>query len=100
MFQVFPVCSQFHRQSFIVFIAVLEALLAVRSLRTGRGGGLDRFYLGNLDVPVATVFSERQFDPELLPHAIDDLIQGLRQGGDLAEGFGLCRAQPLGCPTG
>ena len=40
----------------------------------------DRFYLGNLDVPVATVFSERQFDPELLPHAIDDLIQGLRQG--------------------
>jgi hypothetical protein len=62
------------------FIAVLEALLAVRSLRTGRGGGLDRFYLGNLDLPVATVFSERQFDPELLPHAIDDLIQGLRQG--------------------
>src|SRR5215471_18173779 len=62
------------------FIAVLEALLAVRSLRTDRGGGLDRFYLGTLDVPVATVFSERQFDPELLPHAIDDLIQGLRQG--------------------
>ncbi len=30
------------------FIAVLEALLAVRSLRTGRGGGLDRFYLGTL----------------------------------------------------
>jgi hypothetical protein len=62
------------------FIAVLEALLAVRSLRTGRGGGLDRFYLGNLDVPVATVFNERQFDPELLRGAIADLIQGLRQG--------------------
>ncbi len=30
------------------FIAVLEAVLAVRSLRTGRGGGLDRFYLGTL----------------------------------------------------
>jgi len=30
------------------FIAVLEALLAVRSLRTDRGGGPDRFYLGNL----------------------------------------------------
>lgn len=62
------------------FIAVLEALLAVRTLRTDRGGGLDRFYLGNLGVPVATVFSERQFDPELLPTAIDDLIKGLRQG--------------------
>lgn len=62
------------------FIAVLEALLAVRSLRTGRGGGLDRFYLGNLEVPVATAFNERQFDPELLPHAIDDLIEDLRQG--------------------
>jgi hypothetical protein len=62
------------------FIVVLEALLAVRSLRTGRGGGLDRFYLGNLDVPVATVFNKRQFDPELLPRTVEDLIQGLRQG--------------------
>ncbi len=62
------------------FIALLEALLAVRSLRTGRGGGLDRFYLGNLDVPVATVFNERQFDPELLPRTVQDLIQSLRQG--------------------
>ena len=60
------------------FIAVLEALLAVRSLRTDRGSGLDRFYLGNLAVPVATVFSERQFDPELLPQAVGDLIQDLR----------------------
>jgi hypothetical protein len=41
------------------FIAVLEALLAVRTLRTERNGGLDRFYLGNLGVPVAAVFSER-----------------------------------------
>ena len=62
------------------FIALLEALLAVRSLRTDRGGGLDRFYLGNLGGPVATVFSERQFDPELLPHAVVDLIQDLRRG--------------------
>jgi hypothetical protein len=68
------------------FIAVLEALLAVRSLRTGRGGGLDRFYLGNLDVPVATVFNERQFDPELLPRTVDDLIQGLRQGENSLNG--------------
>ena len=27
----------------------------MRSLRTDRGGGLDRFYLGNLAVPVVTV---------------------------------------------
>lgn len=42
-------------------VAVLGALLAVRSLRTDRGGGLDRIYLGSLGVPVATVFSEHQF---------------------------------------
>jgi hypothetical protein len=41
----------------------LEVLLAVRSLRTNRGGGLDRFYLGNLGVRVSRVFSERDFDP-------------------------------------
>src|SRR4030095_3203814 len=59
------------------FIALLEALLAVRSLRTDRGGGLDGFFVGNLGGPVATVFSERQFDPKLLPHAVADLIQDL-----------------------
>jgi hypothetical protein len=62
------------------FIVVLEALLALRSLRTDRGGGLDRFYLGNLGIPVARTFSERQFDPGLLPPAVDDLIQKLRRG--------------------
>jgi hypothetical protein len=62
------------------FIALLEALLAVRSLRPDRGGGLDRFYPGYLGVPVATVFRERQFDPELLPHAVTDLIHDLRRG--------------------
>jgi hypothetical protein len=60
------------------FIAVLEALLAVRSLRTDRGGGLDRFYLGNLGVTVSRVFSERQFDPDLLQHAARGLILELR----------------------
>jgi hypothetical protein len=59
-------------------VAVLEALLAVRSLRTDRGGGLDRIYLGNLGVPVATVFSEHQFDAEFLSDAVGDLIQNLQ----------------------
>jgi hypothetical protein len=43
-------------------VAVPEALLAVRALRVDRGGGLDRVYLGNLGVPVATAFRELQFD--------------------------------------
>jgi hypothetical protein len=60
------------------FIAVFEALLTVRSLRTDRAGGLDRFYLGNLGVPATAVFSERHFDPEFLPHVVNDVIQGLR----------------------
>lgn len=60
------------------FIAVLEALLAVRSLRNDRGSGLDRFYLGNLAVPVGVTFIERHFDPELVPQVVGDLMQGLR----------------------
>jgi hypothetical protein len=78
------------------FIALLEALLAVRSLRTDRGGGLDRFYLGNLGVPIAMVFSERQFDPDLLPHAVAGLTQDLIRGATSSEvvfaGRNLCVA--------
>jgi hypothetical protein len=59
------------------FIALLEALLAVRSLRTDCGGGLDRFYLGNLGVPVvhSSPCSERQVDPNLPQARGADLIQ-------------------------
>lgn len=60
-------------------VAILEALLAVRALRVDRGGSLDRVYLGNLGVPVATAFSERQFDPEFLPQVVGDRIRDLRQ---------------------
>jgi hypothetical protein len=66
-------------------VAVLEALLAVRALRVDRGGGLDRVYLGNLGVPVATPFSDRQFDPEFLPQVVGDRIGGLRQGDTAAK---------------
>ena len=68
------------------FSAVLEALLAVRSLRSDRGGGRDRFYLGNLGVPVATIFSEHQFDPELLPRAVGNLMHDLRRGATSPKG--------------
>ncbi len=60
-------------------IAILEALLAVRNLRTDRGGGLDRYYLGNLGIPEGGGFNERQLDPELVPHAVTGLVEDLRQ---------------------
>ena len=62
------------------FVAVLEALVGVRAFRTDRGGSLDRFYLGNFGIPVATIFSEHQFDPDLLPRTVGDLIADLRRG--------------------
>jgi hypothetical protein len=61
------------------FIALLEAFLAVRSLRTERGAGLDRYYLGNLGVPEGAGFNERRLDPELVPQTVAHLIQQLRE---------------------
>jgi hypothetical protein len=60
------------------FIIVFEALLAVRSLRTDRGAGLDRYYLGNLIVPAGSAINERQIDPEMVPQTVAALIEGLR----------------------
>jgi hypothetical protein len=60
------------------FVALLEALLAVRSLRTDRGTGLDLYYLGNLGVTEGGL-NERQLDPELLPRTVTRLIEELRQ---------------------
>ena len=62
-----------------VFAVVLEALLAVRSLRTDRGVGLDRYYLGNLGFPDGVTFNERLFDPQLLPQVVGRLIQEMRE---------------------
>jgi hypothetical protein len=66
-------------------VTVLGALLAVRALRVDRGGGLDRIYLGNLGIPVATAFSERQFDPEFLPQVAGDRIRDLRHSDTSAK---------------
>jgi hypothetical protein len=64
------------------FVGLLEALLAVRNLlRTDRGGGLDRYYLGNLGMPEGAGFTERKLDPGLVPQTVASLIQGLRQNG-------------------
>jgi hypothetical protein len=62
-----------------MFATMLEALLAVRALRTDRGAGLDRYYAGNLEVPDDASFNERQFDPEFVPKIVRGLIRELRE---------------------
>ena len=68
------------------FAILLEALLAVRSLRTDRGAGLDRYYLGNFEVTDPAVFNERQFDPETVPQVVRSLIQELRDNAVRSRG--------------
>jgi hypothetical protein len=58
---------------------VLEAVLAVRALRTDGGWGLDRYYLGNLGLPDGASFHERQYDPQLVPQVVGRLLQELRE---------------------
>jgi hypothetical protein len=60
------------------FAQVLEAFLAVRSLRVDRGVELDRYYLGNL-VTDGSTLNERQLDPEVVPKVTGKLIHELRQ---------------------
>src|SRR6185369_10999554 len=62
---------------------VLEAFLAVRGLRTEGRFGLDRYYLGNLGVPDRIPFNERQYDPDVVPRAVDRLLEELRQSPGL-----------------
>jgi hypothetical protein len=61
------------------FVHLLEALLAVRNLRTDRGTGLDRYYLENLGAPAGAAFSDRQLDPDLVPQTVAELMEHLRQ---------------------
>jgi hypothetical protein len=61
------------------FIAIFEAFLAVRSLRTDRGGGLDRYYLENLGIPEGGGLNERQLDPELVPQTVAEITEKLKR---------------------
>ena len=61
------------------FVAVLEAVLAIRSLRVDRGTGLDRYYVGNLGDANSALLNERQFDPESAPRVMNELIKVLRE---------------------
>ena len=55
---------------------LLEALLAVRALRTDRGFGLDHYYLGNL---IANGnWNERTLDPGVVPRRVGELIEEVR----------------------
>jgi hypothetical protein len=60
------------------FAVVLNSLPAVRSLRTDRGGGLDRYYVSNLGYLDSIVLNERQFDSQIVPQLVSGLIQKLR----------------------
>ena len=59
-------------------VAVLEALMAVRSLRHDRGADLDRYYIASLGGADDLARIERQSDPNALPQFIADLILALR----------------------
>jgi hypothetical protein len=61
------------------FAVLLEALCAVRKLRTERGVGLDRYYLENLgSLEGESFLNDRQLDPDIVPRVIDKWIQQLR----------------------
>ncbi len=60
------------------FAQVLEAFLAVRTLRVDRGVALDKYYLGNLEPANGAPWNERQLDPDVVPKVIARLTQELR----------------------
>src|SRR5262249_49808835 len=60
------------------FVTLLQALLAVRELRTERGAGLDRYYLGNLGGQDSATLNDRQLDPEIVPRLVAKLIEDLQ----------------------
>jgi len=62
-------------------VALLEALLAIRSLRPGRGVGLDRYYLGNIGTmgeAAEMAWNDRQLDPEIVPAVSRRWVEQLR----------------------
>ena len=60
------------------YAVLLEATLAVRSLRVDRGVELDRYYLGNLAPREEAALNERRLDPDVVPGIVGSLIQQLR----------------------
>jgi hypothetical protein len=61
------------------FAVLLEAVLAVRGLRSSRGVELDRYYLGNIGTQEEGAVNERQLDPDLVPRVSSRWVQQLRE---------------------
>src|SRR5271165_2984997 len=62
-------------------VTLLEALLAIRELRPGRGVGLDRYYLGNIGTmgeAAEMAWNDRKLDPEIVPSISRRWIEQLR----------------------
>jgi hypothetical protein len=72
------------------YIGMLEALLAVRGLRTDRGTGLDRYYLENL--ADGSMWNERKLNESVVPDVTAKLIDEIRSSGSgkKAAGVGRC----------
>lgn len=72
------------------YAGMLEALLAVRGLRTDRGTGLDRYYLGNLID--GGLWNERKLNESTVPDVVAKLIEDIRAAGTgkMAAGVGRC----------
>jgi hypothetical protein len=72
------------------YVALLQSLLAVRGLRTDRGAGLDRYYLGNL--VDGGMWNDRKLDGDVLPDEVAKLIEEIRTSGNgkKAAGVGRC----------
>src|SRR5213596_2250540 len=60
------------------FADLLEAILAVRALRTRGGVRLDHYYLSNLGPDASRPLNERQIDPEIVPEVFAKVIGKLR----------------------
>ena len=61
------------------YAAMLNALLAVRGLRTDRGAGLDLYYLGNLID--GGLWNERKLNESVLQDVVAKLIEEIRASG-------------------
>jgi len=61
------------------FADLLEAILAVRALRTRGGVRLDHYYLSNLGPDASRPLNERQIDPEIVPEVFAKVIGKLRE---------------------
>ena len=79
------------------FIAVLEALLAVRSLRTDRGGGLDRFHLRQPRRPCRYRLQRATIRPGTVAARRRRLDTGIARFNFAEEGC-LCRSQSVRRP--